>query len=349
MTFYGREDLDKLKSRVSLSDYLAHSGVSLTRAGRNLRANCPLHDDSTPSFYVKDDNSFYCYGCQSGGDIFTLTQQLYGLSFSDAVARVQEYAGGASVPAVQAPHKSDSKKLTMLSSDRPLLEDVVNHYQQKLAKNPQALKYLANRKISTAVVEKFQLGFGSGFLSKELQHSNDRLRKLGLVNSKDADSFYGRITVPIRDSEGDIRQLYGRSISSKNKHRYLPVAHKTLFHPDALAGSKVILCESILDALTFHSHGIENAIAVYSAGGLKPEFVRQLGDSSVRKVMIAYDSDEAGDKGAAKAGKALRSDGILAYRLGLAKGMDVNAVAVQADKPAETLEGLLAESRNNRL
>lgn len=349
MTFYEREDLDRLKSRISLSDYLTQSGVSLTRAGRNLRANCPLHDDSTPSFYVKDDNSFYCYGCQSGGDVFTLTQQLYGLSFSDAVARVQEYAGGASVPVVQAPHKSESKKPTLLSSDRPLLEDVVSHYHQKLGKKPQALKYLANRKISTDVVEKFQLGFGSGFLSKELQYSKNRLRKLGLINSKDADSFYGRITVPIRDAEGDILQLYGRSISSKNKHRYLPVAHSTLFHPDALNNSKVILCESILDALTFHSHGIENAIAVYSAGGLKPEFVRQLADSSVRKVMIAYDSDEAGDKGAAKAGKALRSHAILPYRLGLPDGIDVNAVAVQADMPATTLERLLIVSRNNRM
>lgn len=348
MKFYEREDLDRLKSRISLSDYLTQSGVFLSQAGRQLRAHCPLHNDSTPSFYVKDDNSFYCYGCQSGGDVFTLTQQLYGLSFSDAVARVQEYAVGASVPAVQALHKSESKKPTLLPSDNSLLEDVVSHYHHKLEKNPDALRYLAKRKISTAVIEKFQLGFGSGFLSTELNHSNDRLRKLGLINSKDADSFYGRITVPIPDAEGDIRQLYGRSISSKNKHRYLPVAHSTLFHPDALTDSKVILCESILDALTFHSHGIENAIAVYSAGGLKTEFVRQLANSSVRKVMIAYDSDEAGDKGAAKAGKALRSHGILPYRLGLAKGMDVNAVAVQADKPTAMLERLLRDSKNNR-
>lgn len=347
MTFYEREDLDRLKSRVSLSDYLTHSGVSLTRAGRHLRANCPLHDDSTPSFYVKNDDSFYCYGCQSGGDVFTLTQKLHDISFSEAVARVQAYAGGASAPTIQPRASTPAKPTELLASDQSLLEGVVAHYHQKLKKDSNAQDYLAKRKIANEVAEKFEIGIASGYLSRSFHRQAERLQELGLINQKNADTFYRRLTIPVRDSSGLVSQLYGRSLNQKNKHRYLPIAHQTIFHPDALSESKVILCESILDALTFHSHGIEHAVAVYSAGGLKPDFVSQLTTSSVRKVMIAYDADTAGDQGAANAAERLRPRGIRSYRLRLRKGMDVNAVAVESDKPVDTLERLIKASRNN--
>lgn len=349
MTFYERKDLDRLKSQVSLSDYLTRTGVSLLRAGRLLRTNCPLHEDSTPSFYVKDDQSYYCYGCQSGGDIFTLTQKLYDISFSDAVARVQEYAGGGSAPVSRPLIKSATKRSALALSDSSLLEQVVSHYHQKLGSSQKAQDYLSSRKISEDVVTRFEIGFATGFLSKKIGNRDQQLRKLGLINSKGSDSFYQRLTLPIRASSKVIRQLYGRSLTDKNKHRYLPFAHSTLFNSDALSEPKVILCESILDALSFHSHGFENAIAVYSAGGLKPEFVRQLAESSVRKVMIAYDSDKAGDAGALRAAKLLRESGILPYRLGLPPGMDVNALVMQSNKPADTLERLIKDSSEDRM
>lgn len=349
MTFYEREDLDKLKTQVSLSDYLAHCGVSLTSAGRHLRANCPLHDDSTPSFYVKDDNSYHCYGCQKSGDVFTLTQELYGITFSEAVARVQEYAGGGHVPSVQIAPSTSSESTRLRASDHLLLERVVTRYHQQIKQDSIAQSHLASRKISAEIAEKFEVGSAFGFLSKAFPANKGRMLELGLVSQKGTDAFYRRLTIPVRDSAQQVTQIYGRSFGQKYKHRYLSLPHSSLFHPDALSEPKIILCESILDALTFHSHGFDNAVAVYSAGGLKPDFVAQIADSSVRKVMIAYDADKAGDEGALKAAESLRSHGILSYRLCLPSNMDVNGVAVESSEPAGALERLLSGSRNSRI
>ncbi|MBC2593528.1 toprim domain-containing protein [Ruficoccus amylovorans] len=349
MSYHEREELDRLKDRVSLSDYLANVGIELKPAGHLLRAHCPLHEDATPSFYVWDDNSFYCYGCQTGGDVFTLTQKLYDLSFSDAVDRVREYAGGSNPLPAPVRTVLPTARKALRETDQSLLERVVNSYQSKLQGSDAALAYLHKRKISDSVVERFSLGYASGYLAQSMPAEIDHLLKLGLMRKQGSDTYYGRVTVPVYDVSGKVSQLYGRSLGDANKHRYLPFPHTTLFHPDALNESRIILCESILDALTLHSYSFDNTLSVYGARGLKGRFVEQIAEAGVRKVMLAYDADKAGDEGASKAAGLLRKRGILSYRLQLPEGMDVNSVAMESEDPGNELNRLVRDSRHNRI
>ena len=247
---------------------------------------------------------------------------------------MQEYTSGNSVKPIK-PHKNPSNQLT--KQDKSLLEQVVEQYTYKLTQNTEALAYLAHRKISEEAITAFDLGFGHGYLALRFPRSVTALKKLGLVSSKGTDRFFRQITIPIHGSS--ISQLYGRSIDSK-RHRYLCFPHQTVFNPSALASSKVILCESILDTLTLYSAGIHEVIAVYGANGLKPSFAKQIADAKVKQVVFAYDADGAGDKGVETGISLLQPYGIECYRMKLPSGSDINNIAVQSTHPHTVLSTL---------
>jgi len=345
--FYTREELEHLKAGVPLRMYLEQSGVSLQAAGRAWRALCPLHAESSPSFTVYDNESFHCFGCQRSGDIYTLVQALHGLDFHQAVQRVQQYAqmnGKAHAPD-RIPPRSAQKHTMGAKMPQQLLENVVAHYHARLQTNPVAQHYLAGRKISETVLSDFSLGFADGYLRDRFPHDVPALEGLGLVNAHGADTFYRRVIVPIRDVSEAVSQLYGRRLSSHQRHRYLPGPHTSLFHPPALQARSIILCESILDALTLHSFGWSNAAAVYGAGGLKPAFVEQIASAGVQEVMLAYDADPAGEKGSARAAALLRAYEVSTQRLPLPEGLDVNAFAAQSPDPTRDLQKLIQRAK----
>lgn len=327
--YYEREELDKLKASIDLVSYAESLGIELRCAGSQYRAHCPLHSDNTPSFYVSGD-SYHCYGCGQRGDIYSLTKELFNLEFPEAVERVKMYASSGVSSSNKIRTCPEKKKLT--DADQLLLEDVVGHYHILLKGSSVAQKYLAQRKISESVIEKFQIGYAVGYLSKSFSGSREQLERIGLVSAKGADTFFKRMTVPAGNT-----QLYGRSVvdGCANKHKYLPFTHSSVLGP--LESSKIIICESIIDALTLHSHGLENAVSVYSASGMRPRFVEQIVNAGVREAVIAYDADKAGDQGAAECAKVLGGRGVSVYRMELPRGMDVNGLAVESGRPGNEL------------
>jgi DNA primase len=153
--------------------------------------------------------------------------------------------------------------------------------------------------------------------------------------------------VPVIDGQGVVTEVYGRKIRNNLRagtpmHLYLPGPHRGVWNIDGIAASRgeVILAEALIDAMTFWCAGFRNVTAAYGTGGFTDDHLAAFRAAGVERVLIAFDRDEAGDKGAGVVAERLMQAGIAAFRILFPKGMDANAYA-QSVTPASRSLGLL--------
>jgi DNA primase catalytic core len=344
----GDDELAALKASVSLEAVVRAAGVALEKRGHDLVGCCPFHDDKTPSFVVTPGKALWrCFGaCDAGGDVLTFVMKSEGVSFRHAVERLRSQAG------VAAPVERPTRTMPAPVPEAPPAEDaallgkVADYYHERLKQTPEALAYLTGRGIDpAAVVEAFGLGFGDRSLCYVLTGTKmrARLQDLGVLRESGHEHMNGSLVVPIRDEDGRVVNLYGRKIRDDLRkgtayHLYLPGPHRGVFNLDGFKGSaEVILCEALIDALTVYAAGFHHVTSAYGAGGFTDDILQAFVRHGVRRVLIAYDRDAAGDKGAAKVAEVLAAQGIEAYRVKLPHGMDINAYALSVPDPAEAL------------
>ncbi len=344
----GDDELASLKASVSLEAVVRAAGVALEKRGHDLVGCCPFHDDKTPSFVVTPGKALWrCFGaCDAGGDVISFVMKSNQISFRHAVERLRSQAG------VMAPVERPARTVpapvpeTSPAEDAALLGRVADYYHERLKQTPEALAYLAGRGIDpAAVVEAFGLGFGDRSLCYVLTGTKmrARLQGLGVLRESGHEHMNGSLVVPIRDAAGQVVNLYGRKIRDDLRkgtayHLYLPGPHRGVFNLDGFAGStEVILCEALIDALTVYAAGFRHVTSAYGAGGFTDDILQAFIRHGVRRVLIAYDRDAAGDKGAAKVAEVLAAHGIEAYRVKLPHGMDINAYALSVTDPTEAL------------
>ncbi|MCB1042719.1 MAG: toprim domain-containing protein [Acidobacteria bacterium] len=238
--------------------------------------------------------------------------------------------------------------------DQTLMREVVAYYHQTLKQTDEARDYLAKRGIlSDEAIETFHLGYANRTLCTKItprhkvegQALRERLVDLGFFRKATGhEHLNGALLFPIREPDGTITQIYGRKINpgfkGKIKHLYLPGSHRSVWNPDCLAEKDVILCESLIDALTFWVHGFRNVTTAYGVQGFHPFHIEAFLAGHVKRVLIAYDSDEAGDKGAAKVSSMLLEAGIATYRVKL-PCKDINDFASRESNPPAALDMLL--------
>jgi DNA primase len=243
--------------------------------------------------------------------------------------------------------------------DQALLRRVVDYYHATLKESPEALAYLASRGLQHAeAVERFQLGFANRTLGYRLPAKNrkegaeirGRLEALGVMRTSGHEHLNGSLVVPVFDEEGRIAELYGRKITQGLRpgtplHLYLPGPHRGVWNVAALQASReIILCEALLDALTFWCAGYRNVTAAYGVEGVTPDHWKAFERYGTERVLIAYDRDEAGEKAAEKLAQQLVSRGIGAYRIHFPKGMDANEYALKVTPAAKSLEILIRKA-----
>jgi len=142
---------------------------------------------------------------------------------------------------------------------------------------------------------------------------------------------------------GNVVQLYGRKLNDNLRkgtayHLYLPGPHRGVFNRQNLAGhTEIILCESLIDALTFIAAGFENVTASYGVNGFTDEILAALKDAGAERILIAYDADEAGNRAAERVAEKLTAEGLDCFRLAFPKGMDANEYAVKVQPPLKSL------------
>ncbi|MEW4584974.1 toprim domain-containing protein, partial [Escherichia coli] len=174
-----------------------------------------------------------------------------------------------------------------------------------------------------------------------------RLKGVGVLRESGHEHFTGSLVVPVMDLNGQIREMYGRKIGNDLRkgtalHLYLPGAHGGVWNEQALIGSStVILCESLIDAMSFWVAGFRNVTAAYGVNGFTGEMRAALRAHGVKQVLIAYDNDPAGNEAAVKLASSLAADGIATFRVLFPAGMDANGYLCQVAEPEQAFSVLL--------
>jgi DNA primase catalytic core len=336
--------------------------VKLTRQGANLVGKCPFHDDRTPSLIITPaTNLWHCMGaCNVGGTVIDWVMKTDGVSFRHAVELLRadhfSLAADSSQPVKHGTVRKLPPPVRVEAGDGELLQQIVGFYQETLRESPEALRYLETRGLKSAeMVERFRLGFANRTLGLRLPAKNraagaavrGRLEELGVYRESGHEHFNGSLVIPILNPAGDVQGMYGRKITPNLRegtplHLYLKGEHRGVWNEEALIASKeIILCEALIDALTFWAAGFRNVTASYGVNGFTADHRAAFERHGTERVYIAYDRDEAGDKAAAKLAEELMQMGVECFRVEFPKGMDANAYALKVTPAAKSLGVML--------
>jgi len=354
------ETIERLKREVSVERLAEARGVKLARHGADLLGLCPFHDDHEPSLVVSPKkNLWHCLGaCQAGGTSIDWVMKAEGVSFRHAVELLR-----ADVPVTASSELVKTSTVRKLPppvergvDDARLLEQIAAYYHETLKQSPEALEYLAKRGLThSEMVARFRLGYANRTLGLRLPAKNRRageemraqMQRLGVIRESGHEHLNGSLVIPVFSLAGEVMQMYGRKINGEilrpgtPAHLYLPGLHRGVWNEEALqASQEIILCESLIDALTFWCAGFRNVTASYGVNGFTDDHREALHKHGVRQVWIAYDRDEAGDKSSLALAEELMAMGIDCYRILFPKGMDANEYALKVT-PAEKSLGLL--------
>ena len=166
---------------------------------------------------------------------------------------------------------------------------------------------------------------------------------MGIVRASGHEHFNGSLVIPVINNN-QVTEVYGRKIIRTSKlrkgtpaHLYLPGPHEGVLNGDHMGGEEIILCESLIDALTFWRWGFKQVTTSYGTAGFTQSILQALIDQNIKRVLIAYDRDEAGEKAAKKVARQLNKNNIDAYRILFPKGMDANGYALKMTPPQKSL------------
>ncbi|HTS46965.1 MAG TPA: CHC2 zinc finger domain-containing protein [Bryobacteraceae bacterium] len=356
------EVIERLKLEVPLERLAEARGVKLKQHGADLVGLCPFHEDREPSLVISPKkNLWHCLGaCQSGGSVIDWVMRAQGVSFRHAVELLRSQhpslMDGAPQPIKHSTVRKLAPPIDREAGDAEALRQVVHYYHETLKQSPEALGYLEKRGLkSQEMIERFQLGFANRTLGLRLPQANrkpgaelrGRLQRLGILRDTGHEHFNGSLVIPILDRAGQVLGLYGRKITEDLRpgtplHLYLAGPHRGVWNEEALeASEEIILCESLIDALTFWCAGFRNVTSSYGVSGFTDDHRAALKKYDTRKVVIAYDRDAAGDTGAAALATELIASGIECTRVLFPHNMDANEYALKVTPADKSLAVLL--------
>jgi DNA primase catalytic core len=312
------EDLEKLKQRFSLLDYLRQQNWVAKPAGHGPEfvGLCPLHPETRPSFYVNTrKNLFYCHGCGQGGDLLRFVQLSRHLSFRQSLAYLEQQ----SVP---------------LTDPADVLEQTAAFYQQQLDRYPEALHYLKQRGLhDLALIKELRIGYApGGSLRRHLTaqgYSCDLLQRLGLLDSQGRDAFYRRIIFPCCQG-GRVINLYGRSIAAAFAHRFLPGSKGGLYGWEQVQQCpEVILVEGLFDYAVLWQAGFRHLSCSLGTHLNTYQFQQLCGRPRMIYLTFDVDANGSGQQASQQLAHRLRAHGISTRRVLLPDSHDPNSFFVQ--------------------
>ena len=353
------EQVTRLKTEVSIVRLVEAAGIELKKHGGSDRVGrCPFHDDRTPSLVVSPEkNLWHCLGaCGIGGSVIDWVMRFHKVSFRHACELLLKdhpaLAGGDGTPPTASELRQAASPFSLDAGETALLGQIVDFYHQTLMESPEALEYLDKRGLNDPdLIRRFRLGFANRTLGYRLppkyveagKEMRGTLQELGVLRKSGHEHLTGSLVVPVLDESGSVVQLYGRKLNDNLRkgtayHLYLPGPHRGVFNRENLAGQpEIILCESLIDALTFIAAGFENVTTSYGINGFTDEILAALKESGAQRILIAYDADQAGNQATEKLAKQLTAEGLDCFRLNFPKGMDANEYAVKVKPPLKSL------------
>ncbi|MDP3958473.1 MAG: DNA primase [bacterium] len=335
---------EQIKERLSIVEVVS-SYVKLERAGQNWKARCPFHNERTPSFIVSPSrNSYHCFGCNRGGDIFSFVEEIEGVEFKEALRSLAERAG------VALPRR-DPRERGKEARAYALLEEATRFFESGLLKSPEAKEYLKRRGLAEETIASWRLGYVPDEWRLLLTHLKNKeyaegeIEAAGLAIKSEKghyDRFRGRIIFPIENAQGKIVGFSGRYFSKEGKAaegaKYLNSPETALFNKSrilyGLSRAKqsmmradfAVLVEGQMDLLMAHQAGVTNAVAT-SGTALTEEHLKMV-RRFTSNLVLAFDSDEAGF--------AASERGFKMAALSIPLGMNVKAAKLpKGEDPAD--------------
>jgi len=368
MARFTDEELSRIKQDVSLVRLLESQGHVLKKQGKDYACKCPFHDDDTPSLIVSPKtNLWHCMGaCQMGGSVIDWVMKSQGVSFRYAVELLRNDHPELASQTAQPVKYNTARKLPstlaadlLAADDHGALNRVVDYYHDTLLNEAEALQYLEQRGLhDLELIHTFKLGYANRTLAYHIPQSNrddgaairTKLKACGVLRDSGHEHLNGSITVPIFDTENKVVELYGRKVRDDLKkgtayHLYLPGPHAGVWNVQGLKGQEeIILCEALLDAMTFWVNGFKNVTASYGTAGFTDDHLNTFLNCGVKRVLIAYDRDEAGNKAAEQLSAKLQSAGLECFRILFPKGMDANSYALNMKPARKALEVIIRKA-----
>lgn len=311
------DNIEDIKSRIDVAD-LIQEYIQLKPAGTNsFKANCPFHNEKTPSFVVsKDKQIWHCFGCGEGGDIFSFVQKMEGIEFPEALRILAKKAG---IKLQYQDPEMSNRKTKMFD----ICKAAADCYHQLLVEHPKAQfvrDYIKERQLSDESVEQWHIGFAPeawDVLNKYLTQkgfSEDDIFHAGLTIKKDRgvgynDRFRNRLMFPIRDTHGTVIGFGGRWLGTEeNIAKYINTPQTIIYDKSrVLYGidkakmeikkeKRVVVVEGYMDCIASHQAGVSNVVAS-SGTALTSEQVKLI-KRFTTDVVFAFDQDIAGNTAA---------------------------------------------------
>ncbi len=309
--------IDDLLTRVDIIDVI-DSRVPLKKAGKNLTACCPFHNEKSPSFTVSPEKQFYhCFGCGAHGTAIGFLMEYEQLSFPESIQELADMVG-MTVPVSNSFTPSPAKQNVY-----DLLDKVSQYYVHQLSNHPKRsefVDYVARRGLSQKTVEHFNIGMAPDGWDNVLKtfgssdNARQQLDEAGLLSSNDKgrsyDRFRKRLMFPIRDRRGRVIGFGGRVLDDSTP-KYLNSPETPVFHKGhELYGlyeakkanrklDRIVIVEGYMDVVALAEFGVTNAVATLGTS-TTPDHLRLL-QRSTSEVVFCFDGDRAGKDAAWRA------------------------------------------------
>lgn len=306
--------IEEIKSRIGILDVVSNY-VRVEKSGNQYKARCPFHNEKTPSFYISPTrNTYHCFGCGVGGDIFKFIESIEHIEFKEALKILAERAGVT----------LDYRKENIDKTGLDILREASLFFEINLKESIEAKKYLHDRGLLDETISEYQIGFAKNdwrtlfvYLSSK-GYSPEDIVESGLVIKTDDNKYYdrfrGRIMFPIRNISGAIVGFTGRVLPAYDdgkSGKYVNTPETKLYHKSKVLfnydkakkyiaeNREVVLAEGQMDVIMSHQAEVKNIVAVSGTAFTEEQvkMISRLADS----VVLAFDNDSAGQKAADRA------------------------------------------------
>lgn len=305
--------VEEVKSRLDLID-LVHEYATIKKAGRSYKGLCPFHTEKTPSFVVFPETQTYrCFGCGRGGDIFNFIMDAEGYDFRGALTILAERAGVDLKPESPAEAEVRSRENHLLG----ILENAADFFHKQLLESSQAdyaRQYVSERGLSWETVEQFQLGYAPNSWNSlltyltDLGYELDAVEEAGLIIVKEGgstyDRFRNRLVIPISDARGNVVGFGARILDPDDVPKYLNSPQSFLFDKSTLLygfhlarraireTETAVIVEGYMDVIQAYQAGFENVVAQMGTAFTTQQL--KVLSRYARTIVLALDPDAAG-------------------------------------------------------
>ncbi len=337
------EKLNEIRQAIDIADVIGDY-VQLKKQGRNYFGLCPFHGENTPSFSVSADKQIYhCFGCGAGGNVFSFLMEIDGLSFQEAAVKLAERAN-VQLDIEAAPQKKRAvpENIAKMLEAHELMKKFYHHLLVNTDEGQPALEYLIGRGITRESIEKFQIGYAlpswefAVSLLKKRGFEPEEMEKAGLLAKRERDGsffdrFRGRIMFPIHDHAGNTIAFSGRAMDG-DEPKYLNSPETPIFNKSKILYNfsqarplirrqqSVVLFEGFADVIAADMAGVGNGVATMGTS-LTAEHVSVI-KKNAERVILCYDSDNAGIEAAYRAAEMLQAAGCPAEVALMPAGLD---------------------------